>query len=364
VNESDPPTPSKLNVSEGPSAATKPTTSPQFFNEAGYSISRAAGAPSRYGSPGRRRYSASEILREAARVPGHCAHVAQPAPPRTLFGLDAHQLLSWCESELEPKARSIRVSTTRLGRRRQRSDTPVLLVAVASYPGPPDPNDAGYVAWRDAVIQWAIGHYGSHLRSILEHVDESYGHLHIVVDDEGRSVKPLMAGHRAAMEAKQERRSKAEQGAAYQHGCRQLQEEFWEAVGKPCDLARMSASPRPRRSRAAHLAAKEKHLHDLALKLEQQRGALAESAALQQVRKQADDEEMRRREQQIELRHADLNAKIAAAERHFTRKQDEIKEHEVRVADAEQRAEKLLLALSDPEREQLLARVQLNRSGR
>jgi hypothetical protein len=364
VNEFDPPTPPKVNVSANANPATKAEGSPQFFNEAGYSISRAAGAPSRYGSPGRKRYSAREILSEAARVPGHCAHVAQPSPPRTLFGLDANQLLSWWDSELEPKASSILVPTTKLGRRRQRSDTPVLLVAVASYPGSPDHTNAGYVAWRDAVVRWAMDRYGLHLRSILEHVDESYGHLHIVIDNQGRSVKPLMAGHRAAMEVKQQCHSRAEQGAAYQAGCRQLQEEFWQAVGRPCDLARMSASPRPRRSRAAHLAAKEVTLRERESELDRQRRALVESDAAQQHRKWADDAEFRRREEMIELRDADLSTKIAAAEGRFTRKLDEIKAREAHVADAEQRAEELLLALDDTEREQLLARHRIKGGGR
>lgn len=363
MNASDTPTPSNPHVNANAHPATKPATSPQFFNEAGYSIARAAGAPSRYGRPGRKRYSARDILCEAARVPGHCAHVAHPSPPRTLFGLDANQLLSWWDNELESTASAIRIPTAKLGHRRQRSDTPVLLVAVASYSGPPDDSDAGYVKWRDAVVQWAKVHYGLRLRSILEHVDEAYGHLHIVVDNEGRSVKPLMAGHCAAMEAKRKGLSRAEQGAAYQRGCSQLQDEFSQEVGKPCGLARMSESPRPRRSSAAHLAAKEKLLREHELELDRRRKLVAESEAAQQDQMRATDAAFLRREESIELRDAELRAKVAAAERRFTRKLDEIKAREAQVADAEQRAEELLQALSDQERRELLARLRLKRGG-
>ena len=250
MNKSASPTLPTVSVNKTANPATKPAASPQFFNECGYSIARAVGAPSRYGNTGRKRYSAREIICEAARVPGHCAHVPQPSPPKTLHGLEANQLLSWWDNVLEPKAKSTMVSTTKLGRRRQRSDTPTLLVAVASYPGPPNESDLRYVAWRNRVMVWAQGYYGVNLRSILEHTDEPYGHLHIVVDFDGRSVKPLMAGHRAAMDAKDMGRNDAEQGAAYLRGCKQLQDAFWQAVGAPCNLARMSASPRPRRSRA------------------------------------------------------------------------------------------------------------------
>lgn len=363
MNASAPPTPSKPNVNVKAHPTTKPATSSQFFNEAGYSLGHAAGAPSRHGRPGRKRYRAREILCEAARVPGHCAHVAQPSPPRTLFGLDANQLLSWWDHELAPKADSMQVPTAKIGHRKQRCDTPVLLVAVASYSGPPDDSDAGYVKWRDAVVQWAKVHYGLRLRAILEHVDESYGHLHIVVDNEGRSVKPLMAGHFAAMEAKQKGLSRAEQGAAYQRGCSQLQDEFSQEVGKPCGLARMSESPRPRRSRAAHLAVKEKHLREQESDLERKRRLLAESQAAQQHQMRATDAAFLRREESIELRDAELRAKIAAAEGRFTRKLEEIKARESQVADAERRAEELLRALSDQERAELLSRLGLKRGG-
>jgi len=301
----------KCTVSEFESSATKASSLPQFFNENGYSIGTAAGRPSRFGQQGRKRHTAAAILSEAARVAGFCDHVENPSPPKTLFGTGPSQLLSWLSSELEPAALSQRVSTAKYGLRRQRSDTPVMIAAVASYPGPPDDADPKYVAWRVAVVAWAKRNYGGYLQSVLEHVDEKFGHVHIIASRGGQSVKPIMAGHKAASLAQSAGASKEAQGKAYKSGGQALQDAFWKGVGEPCGLSRMSPTPRPRRSRAAHLNSTKALLEREANELELRRRDMEAKAMAIALA----DEEVAQRAKDMTAAETASDARIAEASR-------------------------------------------------
>ena len=83
--------------------------------------------------------------------------------------------------------------------------------------------------------------YGPHLVSVLEHVDEAHGHVHALVANRGASVKPLHAGHAAAMKLV----GPKPRSDAYKAAERTLQDEFHAQVAGPCGLARVG--PRRRR---------------------------------------------------------------------------------------------------------------------
>lgn len=221
----------------------------QFVHESAYAIRGAT--PRGRNAPAKR--DVAGIVGEAVRKPRFCRHVATPQAPRCLFGLNASQLQLW-RKRLERLAKS-KVVTLRNGvRRRQRIDTPVLIATVASYPGPADQTDRNYVKWRRLVIEWAKYKYGARLVSVLEHVDEPYGHVHIFAADHGNPVKPLMAGHAASDRAGAVGATSREQRQAYDDAYRAWQDEFHEMVGAPCGLTRISAAPKPRLSYRKHKA--------------------------------------------------------------------------------------------------------------
>ena len=61
---------------------------------------------------------------------------------------------------------------------------------VASYPGPPDEGDPNYVRWKALNVAYFCEKFGPNVASIVEHLDEKHGHLHVLVAAGGKSVKP------------------------------------------------------------------------------------------------------------------------------------------------------------------------------
>jgi hypothetical protein len=125
--------------------------------------------------------------------------------------------------------------------RKQRVDTPILLGAVASFPQPANESNCAYVEWRDRTLAFFRQRYGAHLVAVLEHLDEAHGHLHALVANDGASVKPLHAGHAAAMKMT----GPKPRSQAYKAAERALQDEFHAQVAAPCGMARVG--PRRRR---------------------------------------------------------------------------------------------------------------------
>jgi hypothetical protein len=240
----------KSNTSSQNSTTTKSISQPQFVREEAFARKKAA----------KSKWSARDVLKEALRERGHCAHVEHPSPPIFHHGVDASQLLSWLD-ELEEKSRSKRVGTKK-GQRRQRSDTPILMcVVVSRSEHPRKRNDPDCVDWRARTIAWIRKRYGDdHICCIIEHEDEGHQHLHVVLHNNGASVKPMMAGEIAVAQARLDGVSKSQFGNVYKAGCRELLDAYWRDVGIGCGLARQSNSPRPRVPRQRHIEAREREL--------------------------------------------------------------------------------------------------------
>lgn len=222
----------------------------QFIREECYAKVRSQGAPTgKKGNARRQRgkISAREAIAEACRLPNASPHVAEPLLPRCLAGLQADELPIWLE-QLEDCARAVMVKSSR-GMRRQRSDTPILIGTVASYPAKANDNDPLYVQWREKTLAFLTARYGTKLISVLEHTDEPYGHVHAFVSDAGRTVKPFHAGHAASLLAAGSGAPKKAQSEAYKGGVRKLQDDFFLQVGSQTGLARIG----PRKLRKTRL---------------------------------------------------------------------------------------------------------------
>ena len=200
--------------------------------------------------------SAADVIGEAIRdAPQHYRHLTAqgltPLPARCLFGVAPEGLQDWFKGhcELAPENLSPQRLNGKVYMRKQSPQVPSLLSTVASFPGPANDEDFGYCSWRTAVTAWAREHYGGDLISVLEHVDEPHGHIHVLVARPDASpVRGLQSGWAERDAAIERGIDPSELGEAYRQGCRRFQDRFFDAVGRPCGLARLSPQPHGRHS--------------------------------------------------------------------------------------------------------------------
>ena len=229
----------------------------QFVREEIFAISRVRRPADRSTGQARdAKASAADVIGEVIReAPQHYRHLTAqgltPMPARCLYGVAPEALQEWFKGHCERAPENL--SPQRLyGKeymRRQSPQVPSLLSTVASYPGPADDDDISYCSWRTAVTAWAREHYGDDLISVLEHVDEPHGHVHILVARPDASpVRGLQSGWAERDAAIERRVDPSELGEAYRQGCRRFQDRFFEAVGRSCGLDRISPQPQARHS--------------------------------------------------------------------------------------------------------------------
>ena len=181
-----------------------------------------------------RKWAVRDVLAEASREPQACLHVPRPRPPILLHGPSL--------AELEAEIGTIHARSTDAAGRRLRKDASVLLAGVASYPR----GGIEYGYWKQCTLEWLQIEFGEHLRTVVEHTDETHPHVHFyVVNPDGGNVKDLHPGFRAAKGAQ----TPKEQRLAYNTAMRAFQDRFWEHVAGPSGLARLGPG-RQRMSRA------------------------------------------------------------------------------------------------------------------
>ena len=188
-------------------------------------------------------------LRWLARLRGWPAArlMSEPVTPRTLYGLGADELEQWCADLVATAGQQVDEKG-----RKQRKDTAIIMGVVASYPGPPDEGDPNYVRWKALNVAYFCEKFGPNVVSIVEHLDEKHGHLHVLVSAGGRSVKPLHPGYAASVPLRQAGATQAAQSDAYKAAARAWQDEYQEKVAAACGLARLGPG-RQRLSRAQWL---------------------------------------------------------------------------------------------------------------
>jgi hypothetical protein len=196
-------------------------------------------------------WTVKDIVAEIIRKPGNSRHVDEPKDPICVYGYTVDELKTYAKC-LAILADRQRETYTRRGVEHERAvkkSTPILLVAVASYPEP-DMNDTpARQRWVDLVVQAAAARWKRRLRSIIAHADESHFHLHIIVDNVGQSAKTtLHAGHAAAAREN----DKEKKGEAYRSGCREAQDWYHVNVGQKMgwlrggdETAKPGRPPRP-----------------------------------------------------------------------------------------------------------------------
>lgn len=197
------------------------------------------------------------VFAEACRKPSASVHVANPAPPIVVFGIDIDRaqelhdtsVASACVIVKDGKSRKIRL------------DQKTLHTVVASHPYTmdevrADPTKRRKVEeWERRTVAWLRDQYGGDLKSVIRHEDESHWHVHAYIlplsDPALRAAKyhPGTTAKRAVMDAgpiagEDQKALGKRADAQYKTAMRQWQDSYHEAVAVPSGLTRLGPQRR------------------------------------------------------------------------------------------------------------------------
>lgn len=181
------------------------------------------------------KHSAREVAAEAMRQDGACPHVADPQPPRVLFGGTPADAVAdaeaWAEQARDAKGR------------KYRADGLCLLAGVVSM----ERGDSkGWDAYKVEVVEHLRAQFGDRLRSVVEHLDEAHPHLHFyAVPLPGERFDAIHPGRRASAEAAARGELKGAQNRAYCEAMRGWQDDLYGSVSMHHGLTRLG----PKRQR-------------------------------------------------------------------------------------------------------------------
>ncbi|NSZ85214.1 hypothetical protein G6L97_13665 [Agrobacterium tumefaciens] len=197
------------------------------------------------------------VLDEAARKPVASAHVRDPKPPTTIWGVGVEEVRAMHDAAAE-----VAMTPGARGKLRKiQSTQKTLHTFVASHPYTVEEvcADKSKLAevrkWERLTIDWLKRQYGPALKSVIRHTDEQQWHIHAYVlptaDPELRAAvfHPGIVAKRAVMA---EGRRPGEDGkalnkrsnAAYKGAMREWQDSYHEAVAVPCELTRIGPTRR------------------------------------------------------------------------------------------------------------------------
>ena len=221
------------------------------------------------------------VTAEGARSPGASNHVRYPAEPKIIFGV------SPIEAGRLATERADRARDGGKKFRKLRKDGICLLAGVVSYPWDhqslrDDPVDSDALSlWQQMTLGWLKEQLGDHLKSVVEHRDERYPHLHFYavpeLQDDGRlDVNEIHPGRRAKAAAGAAGAGHNDKERAYRQGMRQWQDAFHRDVSAFFRHERCG----PRRQRVSRLR----------WKMEQAMGE-KEKSMLEKIEKKRDEVE-------------------------------------------------------------------------
>lgn len=193
--------------------------------------------------------SAVSVLSENSRVAGSANHVKNPKPPRLLYGIDPIEIAPIIEQRIADAKAGLRGTGQRI-----QSNTHVLEGAVYSHPLTIEDllrskaDSATYLAWRKDAIAFAIDdaqRRGLEVLSVVEHLDESHPHLHVLAipilneSNPRLDAKNCHPGHVASKQAADAGSNPKEQMAAYRQAMQGWQDLVWENVSAVHGLTRI-----------------------------------------------------------------------------------------------------------------------------
>lgn len=254
--------------------------------------------------------TASDIAKEAERHPDYVSHIIKagftPQPPTYVYGCTPSEAVEraerWAEQAKDKKGR------------RLRSDAPVVLAGVISYPR----DGEEWFSFKRAAVRWLRRHYGDNLVSIVEHQDEKHPHLHFyVVPSLGQAFDELHPGRAASAEAKRAGKLKIYQLRAFADVMRDFQDRVYNELCRDFCLARIG--PRRQRFKRSEWQAQQAALRAEVNAERAARAEISEKAkALETDRLFAEDQERFLNNQERDLKERELAFQQSKSE--FTKK--------------------------------------------
>lgn len=168
--------------------------------------------------------TAGAVIAEATRQEGFISHIEGGfAEPTLIYGVDPNEAYNEAMTRLEAER-------TDKGTK-YRKDATVLLGGVASYPKPrvaiTDEDKELIEEWKQRTIDFLKLEFGANLRSVVEHHDEGYPHIHFyVIGDKVGETRKLHPGARAEIGID----DKSERLAAYGKALRTFQDNYYDNV--------------------------------------------------------------------------------------------------------------------------------------
>ncbi|MDX7052280.1 plasmid recombination protein [Enterobacter kobei] len=169
------------------------------------------------------KWNIHQIAGEAMRNDEDCKHVEHPQEPTVLFGVDAYAAADmaqkWAETSVDASGRKLR------------KDGSCLLAGVISFPE--GRTEADWKAFRDDSIKYLKEKYGENLKSVIEHRDEAFKHIHFYsVPKPGQKFEDIHDGKKAVLEAKKGNSKilKGDQNRVYIQAMKEFQEDFYQNV--------------------------------------------------------------------------------------------------------------------------------------
>jgi hypothetical protein len=216
------------------------------------------------------------IAAEAARKVGAAAHVKGNVAVECLLGEDPMVLAQFAMDQARHARNQGKVKPGRLS-----PSASSFFAAVASFPesSRQRSDDTNFIEryhdWRERLIAWILKRWGEFRISVIEHRDEEYWHVHILIappmDDQGRLLVGLIhPGYAARGDLERAGLSSASANIAYKAAMRDLLDEYCSEVGASSGHARKSNKPRQRFSRVQVVVDRRQRERELDLR-EQER---------------------------------------------------------------------------------------------
>lgn len=273
--------------------------------------------------------SVDQVFHEAERDPEFSQHVDAPEPPSLLFGMPIPELRAAHDAMVNGAS----VEVLRKGQtyiKGIRKDRHTLCTVVASYPLSWDqirdnPEElARLEEWKRLNIEHMKRMFGDRLKTVIEHTDEKYPHLHGYALPEGiEGIDATLLHHGKAAKKQTEAEAKADGeenkvavkmgNRALREAMRAVQDDYYQHVGGPSGLTR-DGPKRGRKTRAEWKAEKEAarraSFYDrakIAAEIEQRQRALdAKAARLDNQSKKQDlyDDDLDKKSQALNEREA------------------------------------------------------------
>lgn len=220
------------------------------------------------------RRSAADVIAEATRTESHCKHVANPRTPMLLLGCKPDEMWKKLEADAD-------IAKDRTGKKKLAKDAQILLAGVVSAPieseslladiraynaskdaqGKPDKSlvTEDMKAWdifRKKTLEFLEEKYGTALKSVICHFDESYLHFHFYCHNDLKNgtlnLDGLHDGYDAEKKLSFDRKARNEGGkqrrAAHANAMRGFQDAYHAQVAQYCGFARVG----PRKRRLKH----------------------------------------------------------------------------------------------------------------